>query len=151
VRAGAKLDAPAKTRLSAINQQLAGLFTKFSQNVLADEADSVLVLKTDKDLGGLPASLREAAKTTATTRQILQLRAERAKLLGYKTHAHLRLDNTMAKTPEAAMQLMLDMWKPAVARVHEEVADMLALAKKEGAPADFKIEPWDYRYYAEKV
>jgi peptidyl-dipeptidase Dcp len=203
VRAGAKLDAPAKTRLSQINQQLAGLFTKFSQNVLADEADSVLVLKTEKDLGGLPASLREAAKTTATTRQvtaagvitntrssidpfltysdqralrekawrmftnrgdnggahdnnalitqILQLRAERAKLLGYKTHAHLRLDNTMAKTPEAAMQLMLDMWKPAVARVHEEVADMLALAKKEGAPADFKIEPWDYRYYAEKV
>jgi peptidyl-dipeptidase Dcp len=203
VRAGAKLDAPAKMQLSQINQQLAGLFTKFSQNVLADEADSVLVLKTEKDLGGLPASLREAAKTTATTRQvaaagvitntrssidpfltysdqralrekawrmftnrgdnggahdnnalitqILQLRAARAKLLGYPTHAHLRLDNTMAKTPEAAMQLMLDMWKPAVARVHEEVADMLALAKKEGAPADFKIEPWDYRYYAEKV
>nr|GFC98301.1 probable cytosolic oligopeptidase A [Tanacetum cinerariifolium] len=57
----------------------------------------------------------------------------------------------MAKTPEAAMQLMLDMWKPAVARVHEEVADMQALAQKEGAPAGFKIEPWDYRYYAEKV
>ncbi|RYY11574.1 MAG: M3 family peptidase, partial [Cytophagaceae bacterium] len=190
VRAGAKLDAPAKARLSAINQQLAGLFTKFSQNVLADEADSVLVLKTDKDLGGLPASLREAALTTATTRkvaaagvitntrssidpfltysdqralrekawrmftnrgdnggahdnnalitQILQLRAERAKLLGYQTHAHLRLDNTMAKTPEAAMELMLAMWKPAVARVHEEVADMQALALKEGAPAGFK-------------
>jgi peptidyl-dipeptidase Dcp len=203
VRAGAKLDVTAKARLSQINQQLAGLFTNFSQNVLADEADSVLVLKTDKDLGGLPASLRDAAKTTAGTRkiaaagvitntrssidpfltysdqrglrekawrmftnrgdnggahdnnalitQILQLRAERAKLLGYPTHAHLRLDNTMAKTPEAAMQLMEQVWKPAVARVHEEVADMLALAKKEGAPANFKIEPWDYRYYAEKV
>ena len=203
VRAGAKLDAPAKARLSQINQQLAGLFTHFSQNVLADEADSVLVLKTDKDLGGLPPSLRDAAATVATARkasgvgvitntrssidpfltysdqralrekawrmftnrgdnggahdnnalitQILQLRAERAKLLGYPTHAHLRLDNTMAKTPEAAMQLMLEMWKPAVARVHEEVADMQALAKKEGAPAGFKIEPWDYRYYAEKV
>jgi len=203
VRAGAKLDAPAKARLSQINQQLAGLFTRFSQNVLADEADSVLVLKTDKDLGGLPPSLRDAAATVATARkangvgvitntrssidpfltysdqrplrekawrmftnrgdnsgahdnnalitQILQLRAERAKLLGYATHAHLRLDNTMAKTPEAAMQLMLEMWKPAVARVHEEVADMQALAKKEGAPAGFKIEPWDYRYYAEKV
>ena len=69
--------------------------------------------------------------------QILQLRAERAKLLGYATHAHLRLDNTMMKTPEAAMALMLEVWKPAVARVHEEVADMLALAKKEGAPANF--------------
>ena len=203
VRAGAKLDATAKTRLSQINQQLAGLFTRFQQNVLAEEADSVLVLKTDQDLGGLPASLREAARTTAVARkldaagvitntrssidpfltysdqralrrkawrmftnrgdngnahdnnalitQILQLRAERAKLLGYPTHAHLRLDNTMMKTPEAAMALMLEVWKPAVARVHEEVADMLALAKKEGAPADFKIEPWDYRYYAEKV
>ena len=203
VRAGAKLNATAKARVSAINQQLAGLFTNFSQNVLADEADSVLVLKTEKDLGGLPASLRDAAKTTAGTRkiaavgvitntrssidpfltysdqrglrekawrmftnrgdnggahdnnalitQILQLRAERAKLLGYATHAHLRLDNTMAKTPEAAMQLMEQVWKPAVAREHEEVADMLALAKKEGAPANFKIEPWDYRYYAEKV
>ncbi|GAB2846643.1 M3 family metallopeptidase [Hymenobacter ruber] len=203
VRAGAKLDATAKARVSAINQKLAGLFTNFSQNVLADEADSVLVLKTDKDLGGLPASLRDAAKTTAGTRkiaaagvitntrssidpfltysdqrqlrekawrmftnrgdnggahdnntiitEILQLRAERAKLLGYPTHAHLRLDNTMAKTPEAAMDLMLKVWTPAVAREHEEVADMLALAKKEGAPAGFKIEPWDYRYYAEKV
>ncbi|WP_210518537.1 M3 family metallopeptidase [Hymenobacter terricola] len=203
VRSGAKLDATAKARLSAINQALAGLFTNFSQNVLAEEADSVLMLKTDKDLGGLPASLRDAAKTTAGTRkiaaagvitntrssidpfltysdqralrekawrmftnrgdnggahdnnalitQILQLRAERARLLGYATHAHLRLDNTMAKTPEAAMQLMEQVWKPAVARVHEEVADMLALAKKEGAPANFKIEPWDYRYYAEKV
>ena len=203
VRAGAKLDATAKARLSQINQQLAGLFTRFQQNVLAEEADSVLVLKTEQDLGGLPASLRDAAKATAATRkldaagvitntrssiepfltysdqrplrekawrmftnrgdngnahdnnalitQILQLRAERAKLLGYPTHAHLRLDNTMMKTPEAAMALMLEMWQPAVARVHEEVADMRALAKKEGAPANFVFEPWDYRYYAEKV
>ncbi|RZK11228.1 MAG: M3 family peptidase, partial [Hymenobacter sp.] len=70
VRAGAKLDAPAKARLSQINQQLAGLFTKFSQNVLADEADSVLVLRADKDLGGLPASLRDAAKTAADSRKL---------------------------------------------------------------------------------
>jgi peptidyl-dipeptidase Dcp len=203
VRAGAKLDAKAKTRLSEINQQLAGLFTRFSQNVLADETDSVLVLKTPADLAGLPASLRDDAANTATARKltaagvitntrssiepfltysdqrklrekawrmfynrgdnggardnnaiitdILQLRAERAKLLGYKTHAHWRLDNTMAKTPEAAMALMEQVWTPAVARVKEEVADMQALARKEGADATFKIEPWDYRYYAEKV
>jgi peptidyl-dipeptidase Dcp len=204
VRAGAKLDATAKTRLSAINQQLAGLFTRFSQNVLADEQDSVLVLKTPADLGGLPASLRDDAASAATSRkltgaagaitntrssvepfltysdqrklrekawrmfynrgdnggahdnnaiisEILQLRAERAKLLGYATHAHWRLDNTMAKTPEAAMQLMEQVWTPAVARAKEEVADMQALAKKEGAGASFQIEPWDYRYYAEKV
>jgi len=92
-----------------------------------------------------------AHDNNALITQILTLRAERAHLLGYATHAHLRLDNTMAKTPEAAVRLMEQVWTPAVARVREEVADMLALARKEGAPADFNIEPWDYRYYAEKV
>ncbi|HEX7313907.1 MAG TPA: M3 family metallopeptidase [Pyrinomonadaceae bacterium] len=81
--------------------------------------------------------------------EVLQLRAERAKLLGYQTHAHWRLENAMAKTPERAMELMEAVWKPAVARVREEVADMQALADKEGAK--IKIEPWDYRYYMEKV
>jgi peptidyl-dipeptidase Dcp len=81
--------------------------------------------------------------------EVLQLRAERAKLLGYQTHAHWRLENAMAKTPERAMELMEAVWKPAVARVREEVADMQALADKEGAK--IKIEPWDYRFYMEKV
>jgi peptidyl-dipeptidase Dcp len=81
--------------------------------------------------------------------EVLQLRAERASLLGYKTHAHWRLENAMAKTPERAMELMEAVWKPAVARVREEVADMQALADREGAK--IKIEPWDYRYYMEKV
>ena len=64
----------------------------------------------------------------ATISQILQLRAERAKLLGYQTHAHWRVENQMAKTPERAMDLMMAVWKPAVQRVHEEVADMAASA-----------------------
>jgi peptidyl-dipeptidase Dcp len=81
--------------------------------------------------------------------EILQLRAERSKLLGYETYAHWRLENTMAKTPARAMELMEAVWKPAVARVHEEVADMQAIADKEAAKVT--IEPWDYRYYAEKV
>jgi peptidyl-dipeptidase Dcp len=81
--------------------------------------------------------------------EILQLRAERAKLLGYATHAHWRLENAMAKTPERALELMEAVWKPAVARVHEEVADMTTTAHKTNP--DLKIEPWDYRYYAEKV
>jgi peptidyl-dipeptidase Dcp len=55
----------------------------------------------------------------------------------------------MAKTPENAMKLMEAVWPPAVARVHEEVADMQAVADKEGAK--LAIAPWDYRYYAEKV
>ena len=81
--------------------------------------------------------------------QILRLRAKRAKLLGYPTHAHWRLEVAMAKTPENAVALMEAVWGPAVNRVHEEVADMQAIADAEGKGV--KIEPWDYRYYAEKV
>ncbi|WP_342380627.1 M3 family metallopeptidase [Myxococcus stipitatus] len=81
--------------------------------------------------------------------EVLKLRAERAKLLGYPTHAHWRLENAMAQKPERAMELMEAVWKPAVARVREEVADMQKVADKERAK--LKIEPWDYRYYAEKV
>ena len=80
---------------------------------------------------------------------ILRLRAERAKLLGHATHAHWRLENSMAKTPERTLELMEAVWKPAIARVREEVADMQALANKQGDA--ITIEPWDYRYYAEKV
>ncbi len=81
--------------------------------------------------------------------EILKLRAVRAKLLGYETHAHWRLERQMAKTPEAAMDLMLKIWPKAVARVREEVADMQKIADEEGAK--ITIEAWDYRYYAEKV
>jgi len=81
--------------------------------------------------------------------EILQLRAERAKLLGFPSHAHWVLDNNMAKTPEKATALMMKVWKAAVVRAREEVADMQAIADRQGA--GIKIEPWDYRYYAEKV
>ena len=81
--------------------------------------------------------------------EILKLRAVRAKLLGYETHAHWRLERQMAKTPEATMDLMKKVWPKAVARVREEVADMQQIADAEGAGVT--IEPWDYRYYAEKV
>lgn len=201
VRSGAKLNKSAKERLSAINQELAGLFTQFSQNVLADETDQFVVIENESDLAGLPQSVIDAAKAEATDRKmpgkwvisntrssvdpfltfannralrekvwkmfinrgdngnendnneiipkILLLRAERAKLLGFKTHAHWRLENTMAKTPDKALELLEQVWTPAIKRVQEEVADMQALADKEGAK--IKIEPWDYRYYAEKV
>jgi len=201
VRAGAKLDATSKKRLAEINQSLAGLFTQFSQNLLADESERYTVLESEADLAGLPASLRagfaadaerrgksgkwivantrssvepfltystrrdlrekvwrvfvnrgdngDARDNNAIISQILQLRAERAKLLGFETHAHWRLENSMARTPERAMQLMEAVWTPAVARVREEVADMQRVADAEGAR--IKIEPWDYRHYAEKV
>ena len=81
--------------------------------------------------------------------EITKLRAQRAKLLGFESHAHWRLDPQMAKKPEAAMDLMMKVWPKAVARVREEVADMQKVADAEGA--GITIEPWDYRYYAEKV
>ncbi|ATW02561.1 M3 family metallopeptidase [Sphingorhabdus sp. YGSMI21] len=87
--------------------------------------------------------------TNATIAKILKIRADRAKLLGFKTHAHYRMADTMAKDPDAAMELMMKVWPAAVARVKEEVADMQAVADAEGA--GITIAPWDYRFYAEKV
>jgi peptidyl-dipeptidase Dcp len=80
---------------------------------------------------------------------MLKLRAERARLLGHATHAHWMVSDNMAKTPENALNLMQSVWKAAVARVREDVAAMQNIANAEGA--DFKIAPWDYRYYAEKL
>lgn len=202
VRSGARLDPAKKKRLGEINQSLAGLFTRFGQNLLAEENGQWIVLKNEADLAGLSTSLRDAAASAAAAKkvegvagiilntrssvdpfltysdrrdlretvwrmfinrgdngneydnnkiitEILRLRAERANLLGYETHAHWRLENAMAKTPERTLELMETVWPAAIARVKEEVADMQALADKERA--GIKIEPWDYRYYMEKV
>lgn len=81
--------------------------------------------------------------------QILKLRRERVELLGYDNYAQWRLQDRMAKTPENAMDLMMAVWPAAIARVEEEVQDMQTVANELGD--NIKIEPWDYRYYAEKV
>lgn len=197
-RAGAELPSDKKARVAEITNELARLFTQFSQNLLADE-DTYITL-TEAELAGLPPSLVSATAASAKDRkvdghiivntrssvdpyltyatnraarekvwrafvnrgdngdkhdnnalisQILQLRAERATLLGYKTHAHWRVEDAMAKTPENAMNLMMQVWPAAVARVQEEVAEQQAVATKEGA--NITIEPWDYRFYMEKV
>jgi peptidyl-dipeptidase Dcp len=201
VLAGAKLSQEAKKQLAELNQGLAVLYARFSQNVLHDEEKLFVVLHSEADLAGLPNSIRAGTAAAAAehglsgkwvvsnTRsavepfltfssrrdlreqvfrqfvsrgdnpgahhngaiitEILKLRAERAALLGYPTHAHWRLQDSMAKTPEATLELMEAVWRPAVARVREEVRDMQALADREGAK--ITIAPWDYRYYAEKV
>ena len=74
----------------------------------------------------------DANDTNALIAEIVKLRAERAKLLGFPTHAHWRMENTMAKDPAKAMDLMMRVWPAAVARVNEEVRDMTALARKQG-------------------
>jgi peptidyl-dipeptidase Dcp len=201
VHAGARLRAPDKERLSAINQRLATLFTEFNQNVLADEDTQWLTLEGEADLDGLPPKLVEAAAAAAAARglpgrwviantrssmepflshsrrrdlrergwrlwtqradytsahdntpviaEILRLRAERAQLLGYETHAHWRLENTMAGVPARALELMHAVWERSTARVKDEVADMQAVAAAQGQ--QIRIEPWDYRYFAEQV
>jgi peptidyl-dipeptidase Dcp len=209
VKQGAQLKPEAKARVTAINQELASLYAKFMQNLLADEAGYVLYLK-EGDLVGLPESQRDAYAQTAKDKghagewavantrsamepfltysdrrdlrekvwrtyysrgdnkdahdntvqiipQILKLRYEKARLMGFQSYAAWKMQDTMAKTPEAAMAQMMQVWPAAIARVRQEVADMQAVADKEAkkngesggkAPA---IAPWDYRYYAEKV
>jgi peptidyl-dipeptidase Dcp len=80
---------------------------------------------------------------------IVRRRAERAALLGFATHAHWRMLDTMAADPSTARQFLLEVWPGAVSRVRQEVADMQAIANREDRGT--AIEPWDYLYYAEKV
>jgi len=84
-----------------------------------------------------------------TIQRILKLRDERVELLGFDNYAQWRLQNRMAKNPENAMDLMMQVWPAALARVKEEVADMQKVADSENA--NITIKPWDYRFYAEKV
>jgi peptidyl-dipeptidase Dcp len=200
VRRGATLNAQQKQQLSAHNQQLATLFSQFSEKVLADE--STHIVATEAELAGVPADVKAAAAAAAkekglpagqyaiintrsavdpiltfadnralrekvykafvnrgdnggnsdtnqTIAEITRLRAERAKLLGYPTHAHLRMQDTMAGTPDRAMDLMNRVWPAAVARVKEEVGEQQAIARKLGH--NITVEPWDYRYYMEKI
>ena len=194
VRQGARLSAAEKARLSGMNQELANLFTSFSQKLQKDEETSLPA--TEAEMAGVPDGVKSAARAAAADRadkpafaivntrsavdpvltfaddrrlrervwrafvnrgdnggatdtnetiaRIVKLRADRARLLGYPTHANWRMADTMAVDPARAEELMLRVWKPAVARVAEEVADMEKISKH-------PIEPWDYLYYAEKV
>ncbi|TZG29617.1 M3 family metallopeptidase [Sphingomonas montanisoli] len=198
-QAGAKLSEADKATLSTYNQKLAGLYTKFAQNQLADEENYALVLDSKDQLKGLTTEQIDAAAADATAHklpgkwriantrsamepfitystdralrekgwrmwisrgdngnandnnatvvEILKVRAQKAKLLGYPTYAHWHLADTMAKTPDNAMNLLMRAWKPAVAQVHADVAEMQKIASVD----KLTIEPWDYRFYAEKL
>jgi peptidyl-dipeptidase Dcp len=199
VRAGAKLDAKSRKRVAEINMRLATLATAFAQNVLADEQSWHMVL-SERDLSGLPDSVRDAAKQTARMLgkagqhaitlarssveaflqfsarrdlreeawkawvrrgenggktdnraiivEMIGLRAELAKLLGYDTFAAFVLDDTMAKTPATVRGLLDKVWPAALRRAREERAALEARARDEGG--NFSIAAWDWRYYAEK-
>lgn len=201
VREGAELNEEDKKEVAKINQELAGLFTLFSQKLLAEENDQFLELKSENDLDGLPEEFKNAAIAEAKERKlnslasigntrssiepfltfsnrrdlrekafdifvkrgdnknqndtnetlvsILQLRAKKAKILGFKNFAEWSLSNKMAKDPQKTLDLMESVWKPAVEKVKNDVVAMQEMVNNEGG--NFKIQPWDYRYYAEKV
>jgi peptidyl-dipeptidase Dcp len=201
VRAGAALDAEGKQRMADIRQRLATLYTRFSQNVLADEAAYTLRLNSGVDFAGLPPFLVEAAASAARERglpdrgvitlsrsliepfltfsdrrdlreeaykawlrrgenggetdnralvtEILALRRDRARLLGYDTFAAYKLDDTMAKAPPAVTKLLETVWAPARAKAEEERKRLAEFASSKGV--NDPIEPWDWRYWAEKV
>ena len=201
VREGAELNKEDKSKVAKINQELASLFTLFSQKLLAEENDQYIELKTESDFDGLPEEFKNAAIAEARERNlnvlgcigntrssiepfltfssqrnlrekafdifvkrgdngnendtnntlvsILKLRAEKAKILGFKNFAEWSLSNKMAKDPEKTLVLMNSVWKPAVEKVKKDVGAMQKMVDEEGE--NFKIQPWDYRYYAEKV
>jgi len=200
LRAGAKLGRKAKTRVAEINERLATLATQFSQNVLKDEQSWRLVLEGERDLAGLPPSVRAAAARAAADMnlkgkhvitlsrssvepflqysvrrdlreqafnawvkrgemggvtdnrailaEIVRLRAELARLIGFETYADYSLGNTMAKTPAAVRELLQAVWPAAVKRAGEECDALQEQVRAEGG--NFAIEAWDWRYYAEK-
>jgi len=82
-------------------------------------------------------------------KKIIALRSERARLLGYPTFAHYAIEVNMARTPEKVEEFLLELWQYALKRAKSELAEMQQIADEEGA--DFKIAPWDWWYYAEKL
>jgi peptidyl-dipeptidase Dcp len=91
----------------------------------------------------------DASDNKAILSKIAALRAEKAELLGYKTWADFVLDRNMAKVPAKVYGLLDQLWTPALAVAHREAADIQAAIKASGQ--EFKLEPWDWRYYSEKV
>lgn len=81
--------------------------------------------------------------------ELARLRAERAQILGFETHAHYALETQMAKTPDAAQKMLLNMVPDVVARVHQEAGDIQHMMKSDGIEGP--VQPWDWEFYAEKV
>ncbi|MEO1283292.1 MAG: M3 family metallopeptidase [Pseudomonadota bacterium] len=82
------------------------------------------------------------------TAEVLKLREERAKLLGYATFADYKLETEMAKTPDAVRDLLMKVWAPAKTRADADAQVLTAMMREDGI--NDELEPWDWRYYAEK-
>jgi peptidyl-dipeptidase Dcp len=97
----------------------------------------------------LRTSRGDTNDTRSTIRRLAELRAQKAQLLGFPTWAAFVLDDQGAKNPENAIKLLTDVVAPATARARAEIADMQKLIDAQGG--GFKLQPWDYQYYAEQV
>ena len=135
-RAAAAMDLPGRWVIANTRSAVEPFLTLAEHRGLRERVWRTFVRRCDN--GG-------ATDNNALIPEILVLRRERARLLGYPSHAHWSLEPTMARTPERALALLEAVWKPAVARVRAEVAEMLA----GGAPAP--IAPWDYRFHMERL
>lgn len=201
VRAGANLDADKQAQMREINKELSLLTVRFGQNLLAETNNFELIVDKEEDLAGLPASLKEAAATSAkeagkpgkwrftlhnasvmpflqyadnrrlreimykayTSRgnqgndkdnkeivaKIAMLRASKAALLGYASHADFILEENMAKTPAQANELLTRLWNAALPVAKEEAAEMQKVMDREGKGE--QLQAWDWFYYADKV
>jgi peptidyl-dipeptidase Dcp len=101
------------------------------------------------ELSTMRTARGDSNDTKNIVKRLAELRAEKAQLLGFPTWAAYALATQGAKTPENAIRLLTDLVPPATARARREVAEMQALIDQQGG--GFKLQPWDYQYYAEQV
>lgn len=201
IRSGAAIPAEKQERFREINQRLATLSVQFSQNVLGDVNNFIMVVENEADLAGLPQAVIEAAAETAAQRghegkwvftlqnpsvmpflayaenrdlrkkmqqayvnrgnngnefdnnaivgEIVNLRLERANLLGYDSHADFSLEETMAKNTSNVMNFLTRVWDYALPMAQQEAKMMQDLIDSRGG--DYNLAAWDWRYYAEQV
>ncbi len=174
VRSGANVPADKQARFRELNEQIASLTMRFAQNVLkatnayskklADGSEVTLQMPSwEPFMQTCPdRKLREELWRAYTDRckdgeydntkiidTLVNLRLERANILGFETHADYVLDNTLAKTPDNVYRCLMDIWTPALKVAKQERDQYQAMLEKDEPGA--KLQPWDWRYYAEKL
>lgn len=174
VRSGANVPADKQARFRELNEQIASLTMRFAQNVLkatnayskklADGSEVTLQMPSwEPFMQTCPdRKLREELWRAYTDRckdgeydntkiidTLVNLRLERANILGFETHADYVLDNTLAKTPNNVYKCLMDIWIPALKVAKQERDQYQRMLEKDEPGA--KLQPWDWRYYAEKL
>jgi peptidyl-dipeptidase Dcp len=147
-------DAEIQTAADAAKQRgLAGKWVLPLRNTTQQPAQAELKNRAVRqrlfELSTMRTERSDSNDTRSTIRRMAELRADKAKLLGYPTWAAYVLETQGAKNPENAIKLLTDVATPAVARARQEIADMQKLVDQQGG--GFKLQPWDYQYYAEQV